>query len=254
MVRCPKCGSEHSSERGMKIHYGRAHDGSISGVKVECDACGDTFRKPRTHAEKFDRHYCSNECKSEGYDKRQEVTCDFCGDSFLRRQSHLKDGERNFCSTECKGRAYRDRVEVECDNCGKDIEKTKDRNKRYEKHFCDNDCRNEHMRGMADPKWKGGATLHEVMLRSLSDGTGKWRAIRRELKDRREVKCKMCGRESSRNDRDLQVHHIVPLTAGGSNHFDNLMLLCHRCHRRVESYTTDVLDYTITNLAREYAE
>jgi len=254
MCECPKCGSEHDSEAGMKIHYGRAHEGSISGVKVECNACGDTFRKQRSHAEEFDRHYCSNECKSEGYDERVELTCDKCGESFLRRQSHLEDGKRNFCSVKCKTDSYKRRVETECDNCGDTIEKTKDRYERYDNHYCNDECRTEHMRGMADPKWKGGATLHEVMLRSLSDGSGKWRALRREIKERREVKCKMCGREQSRNDRDLQVHHIVPLTAGGSNHADNLMLLCHRCHRSVESYTDKIVDYTIKNLAREFAE
>lgn len=253
MYGCPKCGSEHDSETGMKIHYGRAHEGSISGVEVECDACGDAFRKTRTHAEKFDTHYCSNECKSEGYDKKKKVTCDFCGATFSKRLSQIKDSDRDFCSTGCKGKAYRDRVETVCDNCGEDIEKTQDRYERYENHYCGQECRLEHMRGMADPKWKGGATLHEVMLRSLSNGSGKWRATRRELKEQREVECRMCGREESKNDRDLQVHHIVPLTAGGSNHLDNLMFLCHSCHASVESYTDEIVDYTITEIAREFA-
>ena len=30
--------------------------------------------------------------------------------------------------------------------------------------------------------------------------------------------------------RRLQVHHRVPLRAGGRNALDNLELLCHRCH------------------------
>ena len=39
-------------------------------------------------------------------------------------------------------------------------------------------------------------------------------------------KCEMCGKSGV----PLMVHHIKPLTKGGSNAFDNLQALCEQCH------------------------
>jgi len=253
MFECPECGSEHETEQGVKIHYGRAHDGSIAGEIYECVVCGGTVRRPPSYPE-YDRTFCSSECKAEGYDNRVERQCDHCGETFLRRRSHLDDGSRTFCSNDCKTTAYQDRVAVDCENCGDTVEKRRSNYEKYENHYCSVDCRTEHMRGMADPKWKGGATLHGTLLRSLSDGTGNWRSKRRGLKEARKPDCQMCGRSQSRNNRGLQLHHIIPVLAGGTNHEDNLMFLCHRCHRTADTYTDDQITYTITTLAEQFAE
>ncbi len=39
--------------------------------------------------------------------------------------------------------------------------------------------------------------------------------------------CKNCGKETS-----LHLHHIVPLSKGGSNKIENLELLCESCHSK----------------------
>lgn len=39
-------------------------------------------------------------------------------------------------------------------------------------------------------------------------------------------KCEKCGKSGV----PLTVHHIIPLTKGGSNAFDNLQALCEQCH------------------------
>lgn len=41
-------------------------------------------------------------------------------------------------------------------------------------------------------------------------------------------KCEECGK----SEVQLTVHHIVPLTKGGSNAFDNLKALCSQCHTK----------------------
>lgn len=37
--------------------------------------------------------------------------------------------------------------------------------------------------------------------------------------------CATCG-----EDRNIELHHIIPISAGGSNNYFNLIYLCHDCH------------------------
>jgi len=48
----------------------------------------------------------------------------------------------------------------------------------------------------------------------------------------------MCGESAEK----LDLHHIIPLLAGGVNEEWNYMTLCRSCHITVEHYTS-----TITN-------
>lgn len=43
--------------------------------------------------------------------------------------------------------------------------------------------------------------------------------------------CAKCGSKES-----LQIHHILPLSEGGQNNIDNLILLCHSCHQKEHPY------------------
>lgn len=47
---------------------------------------------------------------------------------------------------------------------------------------------------------------------------------------RDKYKCANCG-STDRND--LNVHHIVPLSAGGSNTDTNMIVLCSKCHKAI---------------------
>lgn len=42
--------------------------------------------------------------------------------------------------------------------------------------------------------------------------------------------CQMCHATD-----DVEIHHIIPLAEGGTNDFENLMALCHKCHRQVHA-------------------
>ncbi len=44
--------------------------------------------------------------------------------------------------------------------------------------------------------------------------------------------CEQCQKDG-RLTTAQEVHHVVPLINGGSNHVDNLMSLCHSCHMKV---------------------
>ena len=51
--------------------------------------------------------------------------------------------------------------------------------------------------------------------------------------------CEMCKREGRYTDA-TEVHHIKPLSEGGTNDFENLMPLCKSCHSRI-TLTTENL-------------
>lgn len=85
--------------------------------------------------------------------------------------------------------------------------------------------------GENNPNWKGG----QVPRYGSS-----WGPARAKVRERDEV-CQHCGEDGS--NRRLHVHHIVPVRKfHESNHheledahsLDNLVLLCDRCHLRVE--------------------
>lgn len=51
-----------------------------------------------------------------------------------------------------------------------------------------------------------------------------------KVKENFKNKCTRCGAE-----KDLEVHHIVPLRFGGVNKPNNVLVLCKRCHSDWES-------------------
>lgn len=54
-----------------------------------------------------------------------------------------------------------------------------------------------------------------------------WKATSTETIKMGGKRCSDCGS----SDR-LQVHHIIPLSKGGTNHPFNLIVLCHNCHEK----------------------
>lgn len=53
----------------------------------------------------------------------------------------------------------------------------------------------------------------------------------------RDKKCLCCG-----SDKNLSIDHIIPVSIGGSNDFNNLQLLCKSCNSRKG---TKIIDYRI---------
>jgi 5-methylcytosine-specific restriction endonuclease McrA len=65
---------------------------------------------------------------------------------------------------------------------------------------------------------------------SYSSGTTGWWTINKQVKERSGGRCeamdggKRCGAKSS------EVHHIIPLSRGGTSTMSNLIDLCTSCH------------------------
>lgn len=58
------------------------------------------------------------------------------------------------------------------------------------------------------------------------------KATKRKVAEFWKNKCAICG-----NNDFLEFHHIIPVAAGGTDDYDNLILLCACCHAKVHNRT-----------------
>jgi hypothetical protein len=122
--------------------------------------------------------------------------------------------------------------DLTCDYCGKiyDIPKAKHKPHRaaYKTHFC---CADHHR------KYKA---LHAN--RDRRDKTPEWQNLIKEVYQRDNWECKMCGKHGGL----LNAHHIVPYKYNNEDKKENLITLCVPCHgfvhkqgqrvRKIEEY------------------
>lgn len=205
----------------------------------ECPICGDEFER---YDSKVDgAAYCSAECKAAGNKTGKEKECENCQNTFYRPACH----EGKFCSPECVAEYRREsdewsakqrekvtkRVEIECDSCGARVERRP--SELRENVYCSDECLSKGLSrmklGPENPNFKHGYRRNPVawVRNALSDTSWSKRSeqVRESVNE-----CSLCGLEADR----LEVHHIVPVVAGGTNEDYNLMPLCPACHNRAE--------------------
>jgi hypothetical protein len=85
--------------------------------------------------------------------------------------------------------------------------------------------------GQDHPCWRGGKSVYDAVKKQLPGKS--WRQKKVEAKDRDDNTCQMCDATECK----LDSHHIVPIMAGGTNGFWNLITLCESCHSKCEMYT-----------------
>lgn len=73
-------------------------------VELECERCGDVFRKAKSSYEKHGGRYCSRECQN-GVEPLS-LECDNCGKEFEKYESQIEYSGSSHCSWECR---YEDR-------------------------------------------------------------------------------------------------------------------------------------------------
>lgn len=181
---CPTCNEQFDSESAVKIHHSKTHGESIAGVEVECDNCGGTFRKKRSHAEKTDHNFCDQECIGQWKETHSTgennpnwdggkvtVECNNCGTELSRKRNKAESSEKHFCDISCQAEwrsenltgenhwSY-DSAEVSCSLCGKTIERPRSKLESQDRHFCSGDCwgtwLSRHRSGENAPAWDGG--------------------------------------------------------------------------------------------------
>jgi len=73
------------------------------------------------------------------------------------------------------------------------------------------------------------------MTRSLPSD---WKHKREEVLEKYEHECANCGKKEEERGTRLEVHHIVPREAGGTDKLSNLAPLCVPCHFAVHHADT----------------
>lgn len=242
---CPTCGDTFERDTAMKSHHRHVHGEKIGGVELTCDGCGDKITKHPSEVTEDGVNACSYECQQRalGHGSRSEYECDYCGAVFTRRDAKVT-GEYQFCDREChmdwrsnniRGEAHPNYAtgaafDTNCSYCGSSLRKTADYAD-HKHHFCDSDCyaqwMSENRTGQDHPSWRGGKHLIDAVRKQLRPS---WWTVR---DDERAEECYKCGAP----DCKLDVHHIVPISAGGTHNSWNLMTLCESCHQTVEAYT-----------------
>jgi 5-methylcytosine-specific restriction endonuclease McrA len=153
-----------------------------------------------------------------------KVKCFHCGKEF-KKYSNLKS-KRHFCSRECWFHYCAENL-GDWTNPKKIIERNKEKSFRekvsiglkeyYERHYFDKLKRKDNF----DYGWTG------------------WKILREKILNRDKV-CQKCG-----SGKNLRIHHIIPVKAGGKHNPENLITLCNKCHQFIEKNQLGI--YNIVN-------
>ena len=182
------------------------------GIEEEsyCLTCGEVFM-----IEEEDQEYCSRLCKTKQKtglnekvilpvtNKHPPRECMFCKKEFNADLRQL------YCSTDCRAESrrkiyYKSKTvnKQACPSCNKTFI-SKGAGNRY----CSYECQRHHRRAKLP-------------------STKQWKVLSEYVYERDMYKCVSCKDDKG----SYHVHHKLPLSLGGTNEYDNLELLCERCH------------------------
>ncbi len=151
--------------------------------------------------------------------KRPHAHCECCGRVFVTTPSALAHGRVRFCSRECSRLARR--VERNCRSCGAAfviLRSALSASINSSGRFCSRGC------------------YHTYLCRTqrVTGRGSRWR-LARTVALRRAPFCALCGKL-----RSLDVHHIIPFRITRDNSQPNLIPLCKRHHKLIETIQHDV--------------
>lgn len=231
-----------------------------SGTEKPCDTCGKIIYVRSSKLKRSKRHYCSQECRY-SKSKSVEVLCSFCGKPFYSNPAAVE--RRSHCSKKCFDEARqkpktcadcgeilprkskgvrcancyyiskRTRVQKYCKKCNKPISIGSKKGFCYPCAMAEN---GKVVRGEKHHNWRGG---------SVGYYGPNWNQQRKLARKRANFCCEYCGK-AIRETKYLHVHHIKPFKSFGyipkvndhykrANRLNNLVCLCIRHHRAVES-------------------
>lgn len=112
-------------------------------------------------------------------------------------------------------------------------------------------CGNELCKEIIDNKVKH--SNYKKTQRKIEKGTfrhGVNEELRNYVRERDNLTCRLCFKKLEPTI--SQVHHIIPVSAGGTDAYDNLILLCSICHTSVhqngwENYETKFRGYATSS-------
>lgn len=216
-----------------------------------CEYCGKEFHVNGRHKEK---KCCSEECArnlisrklTKNLDRNSRInengdreylisyTCEICSKTEeFWNPYYYKKRFCNECLSKHKSDLFTNKIKTTCGNCGKEIEVIPSRFYNNKYCYCNVKCMAEHYAqiytGENSPTWNGGKYHYK----------GNWLHQAKLCRERDNNVCQICGKTAEENGKNMDVHHIKPYKSfkdpTEANQLDNLVSLCHHCHRFVHS-------------------
>jgi 5-methylcytosine-specific restriction endonuclease McrA len=195
-------------------------------AKLAWEHAGDDLRE-KVMSPEFREHQQREELPEELHEWREENAEKLAEYAALGTPAREENGMKGATGED---NPQYNRVTTECANCGDTIHRKPSRAEEYDELYCGRACQGEHrserFTGQDHPNWRGGTHLIDAVKKQLQPP---FSVVRDECRD---DECKQCGS----SDTLLDTHHIIPVSAGGTNEKWNLMTLCRTCHPTAESY------------------
>lgn len=131
--------------------------------------------------------------------------CEHCGNEFPASRREHKRGNAKYCSLSCSAknqRKYSPLKDCKCENCGKDF------TSKTSAKYCSRKCKYQTYRKKQKIQKLSIKTIYKLLSH---------------------LPCEICGWNSTRRD----VHHIIPVSKGGTNKLTNLLVVCPNHHRMI---------------------
>ena len=258
---CPVCADHCESKRSVGIHCYKKHRIAAGAVENKCRVCSARYYEKRNVACSRDSgFFCSDDCLNEFRGREKPVeplsardraavgfgACPFCRETFSSGhavKSHVPSKH---------GVKIAKRLRV-CEHCEEEfevegwVERSNGGRQRHCSYSCATLARDitgeDHpMYGVTGPDhhgFKHGLSIGRTQQKLKVALSGNWQAISKQYREGVDG-CERCGEDTS-----LDVHHIIPVSAGGTNGEYNLMALCRSCHTSVEAFTAEIVDYPL---------
>lgn len=191
-----------------------------------CPHCQNEF-----NAKQNDRNYCSRACgyaaRSARVVCRQEKACEQCGKVY--EYDHAGTRVSRYCSRACLSLSQRvERMPLCCEQCGKECAVRPSIVAQF--RFCSRRC--QAMKN-AVGKWIGVKAENRLTQPDRYESPY-WRKQAARARCRDGYQCQACQMQFVKGTARLDVHHLIPVRLGGSDHLSNLISLCRSCHAKAD--------------------
>ncbi len=94
---------------------------------------------------------------------------------------------------------------------------------------------------------EAGMKAHHMLIHaeSIAESRSLSPSTRQTVLERDEYQCQRCNVDvtpMNEEGTDFQLHHIIPFSAGGANHPDNLVTLCNDCHAQAHQQMKNIVE------------
>lgn len=155
-----------------------------------------------------------------------------CGKEFYAKKSEIENGGGKYCCHKCYSESQITRVDCICGICGKSFSVSKASYERGEGKYCSKKCQFT-INGSLHPLWCGGKSDRGPEEFTASQ--------RRNIFEKYDWKCAVTGIGAEQIC--LHIHHIVPISKGGTSDASNGIPLTPDIHKQVHYEGLNILPF-----------